>query len=76
MNLRARYRPPRIKVVFVLESPPISGNYFYNPTGRVTKRGKGGVPKRLRINVPGSPIKGISQEKKHLSQRKKCLFFE
>ena len=72
MNLRARHRPPRIKVVFVLESPPISGNYFYNPTGRVTKR----VPKRLRINVQGSPIKGISQEKKHLSQRKKCLFFE
>jgi hypothetical protein len=33
--LRAPYTPARPKVIFVLESPPVSGEYFYNPAGRL-----------------------------------------
>jgi hypothetical protein len=36
-NLRNKCRPSRIKLVFLLESPPASGKYFYNPTGDTTE---------------------------------------
>ncbi len=35
--MRAPYLPQHRKIVFVLESPPKSGLYFYNPTGRVSE---------------------------------------
>ena len=37
MRLRAPYLPQHRKIVFVLESPPKSGLYFYNPDGRVSE---------------------------------------
>ena len=37
IRLREQYRPRRIRAVFVLESPPTSGWYFYNPQGRVSE---------------------------------------
>lgn len=37
VRLRAPYVPADPKVVFVLESPPRSGLYFYNPDGRVSE---------------------------------------
>jgi len=37
LGLRNRYKPDQIKTVFILESPPVSGNYFYDETGRVTE---------------------------------------
>jgi len=37
LDLRARHRPGTVKFLFVLESPPTSGNFFYDPTGRVTE---------------------------------------
>jgi len=36
-SLRSRHQPHRIEVIFVLESPPTSGNFFYDPAGRVTE---------------------------------------
>ena len=36
-SLRAPYLPDDRKIVFVLESPPKSGLYFYNPQGRVSE---------------------------------------
>jgi hypothetical protein len=36
-RLRDRYTPKHPKLIFVLESPPISGKYFYNPEGRTTE---------------------------------------
>jgi hypothetical protein len=36
-RLRERYTPKHPKIIFVLESPPISGKYFYNPGGRTTE---------------------------------------
>jgi hypothetical protein len=32
-RLRAVYEPNRIRAIFILESPPQSGKFFYNPDG-------------------------------------------
>jgi len=37
IELRKQYLPAVIKIIFVLESPPISGKYFYNPNGKTTE---------------------------------------
>jgi hypothetical protein len=37
LRLRRRYKPKRIKLIIVAESPPASGRYFYDPRGRVTE---------------------------------------
>jgi hypothetical protein len=37
LSLRAPYVPNDRKIVFVLESPPKSGLYFYNPRGRISE---------------------------------------
>jgi len=37
IKLRAKHQPPEIKLIFVLESPPASGKYFYDPTGKTTE---------------------------------------
>jgi hypothetical protein len=36
-RLRARFTPANPKIIFVLESPPASGLYFYNPDGKTTE---------------------------------------
>jgi len=36
-KMREPYIPTRVEVIFVLESPPRSGKYFYNPDGTVTE---------------------------------------
>jgi hypothetical protein len=33
LNLRNKYHPKKLEIVFVLESPPVSGKYFYDETG-------------------------------------------
>jgi len=37
ISMRDKYLLPVLKAVFVLESPPASGRYFYNEEGRVSK---------------------------------------
>jgi hypothetical protein len=37
-EMREAYRPERIKAIFILESPPKSGKYFYNPDGTVREQ--------------------------------------
>lgn len=37
LSFRRRFKPPRIKLVIVAESPPSSGRYFYNPEGAVSE---------------------------------------
>lgn len=34
-NLRAKYKPRRLRLVIIAESPPASGRYFYDLTGGV-----------------------------------------
>jgi hypothetical protein len=37
IKLRAKYRPPRPRLVIIAESPPAGGKYFYDLSGRVTE---------------------------------------
>jgi len=37
LRFRERYLPPHPKIIFVLESPPKSGLYFYKPDGLVSE---------------------------------------
>jgi hypothetical protein len=37
LRFRERYLPEQPKIIFVLESPPKSGKYFYNPDGLVSE---------------------------------------
>ena len=36
LRLRNRYLPSKLNLLFILESPPVSGNYFYDETGKPT----------------------------------------
>lgn len=36
-RLRRRFLPDDIRLIFIAESPPVSGKYFYNPAGRPTE---------------------------------------
>jgi hypothetical protein len=37
IQLRNKYHPNKLKIVFLLESPPVSGKYFYDRTGKITE---------------------------------------
>jgi hypothetical protein len=37
LRFRERYLPDHPKIIFVLESPPKSGKYFYNPEGLISE---------------------------------------
>jgi hypothetical protein len=37
LRFRERYLPEHRKIIFVLESPPKSGKYFYNPEGLISE---------------------------------------
>jgi hypothetical protein len=38
INLRKKYLPVKTRLIFLLESPPASGDYFYDPAGRTTEQ--------------------------------------
>ena len=37
LRLRKRYLPSKLNLLFILESPPVSGNYFYDEIGKTTE---------------------------------------
>jgi len=37
LALRSVYEPPKPRLIVVAESPPLSGKYFYDPSGKVTE---------------------------------------
>jgi hypothetical protein len=37
LSLRRRYKPKKLKLIIIAESPPASGKYFYDPIGRITE---------------------------------------
>jgi hypothetical protein len=51
-ELREAYRPERIKAIFVLESPPKSGKYFYNPDGTVHEQLFRAMMEFIDVNPP------------------------
>ncbi|MFA4941453.1 MAG: hypothetical protein WC582_02550 [Patescibacteria group bacterium] len=38
LNLRNKYSPGNLKIIFILESPPTNGNFFYDLDGRITEK--------------------------------------
>jgi hypothetical protein len=37
IQIRNRYHPENVKLIFILESPPISGKYFYDSEGAISE---------------------------------------
>ena len=55
LRLRKRYLPSKLNLLFILESPPVSGKYFYDETGATTEPLFRGIMKLL--NYKPTPIK-------------------
>jgi hypothetical protein len=51
LSLRRKFEPTRITLVIVAESPPASGQYFYNPDGRVSEPLFNALMKQLGIQT-------------------------
>lgn len=47
-----RKKPSRLKLVFLLESPPASGKYFYDPDGKTTEPLFAAMMKAIGENPP------------------------
>ncbi len=50
LSLRNKYVPKNLKIVFVLESPPASGKYFYDKNGSVSEPLFSAMMKLLNFN--------------------------
>ena len=59
IKLRNKYLPKVLKLVFVLESPPVSGKYFYDETGKISEPLFNGLMKALKYN-PADKIDGLN----------------
>jgi hypothetical protein len=59
--LRARYTPEHPTIIFVLESPPVSGKYFYDPDGFTTEPLFSGMMKDVLELSPKTKDAGLTQ---------------
>ena len=50
LNLRNKYHPEELKLIFLLESPPVSGKYFYDETGKISEPLFSALMKLLNYN--------------------------
>lgn len=48
IQLRDKYHPDALKLIFLLESPPVSGKYFYDDQGKTTEPLFSAIMKLLR----------------------------
>lgn len=51
INLRNHYNPININLIFLLESPPASGKYFYDTTGEITEPLYKAIMQAFNINA-------------------------
>ena len=61
LRLRNRYLPENIRTIFVLESPPASGRYFYNPGGSLSEPLFRAMMKDVLGIGPGSKEEGLKE---------------
>jgi hypothetical protein len=61
LKFRDRFTPPNPKIIFVLESPPASGRYFYNPDGPITEPLFRAMMKDVLEIAPDSKEQGLTQ---------------
>lgn len=63
-KLRDKYKPKVFKRVFILESPPVSGLYFYNPDGKITESLFSAMMKYVLKYEPENKQDGLEKFKK------------
>jgi len=61
LRLRNAYIPAEIKIIFVLESPPASGRYFYNPDGPTTEALFGAMMRDVVEMTPTCKADGLKE---------------
>lgn len=61
LKFRNRYIPEKVKTIFVLESPPVSGRYFYNPEGSMSEPLFSAMMKDVLGISPASKEEGRTQ---------------
>jgi hypothetical protein len=59
LRFRERYLPQLPKIIFVLESPPKSGKYFYNPEGLISEPLFSAMMKDVLEIKPSSKDEGL-----------------
>ena len=60
LSLRRRYEPDIIRLVIIAERPPVSGKYFYNPTGAASEPLFAALMRQLGVS-PISKEKGLQE---------------
>jgi hypothetical protein len=60
LSLRREFEPTSVRLVIVAESPPISGNYFYNPDGEVSEQLFKALMEQLGIK-PKTKLEGLRE---------------
>ena len=61
LSLRGSFVPSKVRTIFVLESPPASGKYFYNPAGSVKEPLFRAMMKDVLGIEPGSKEEGLKE---------------
>lgn len=61
LNFRNRFIPLNTKIIFVLESPPASGKYFYNPDGKTSEPLFRAMMKDVLGITPSSKEEGLKE---------------
>jgi hypothetical protein len=69
LAMRDRYFPTKLKTVFVLESPPASGKYFYNEEGRVTEPLFSGIMRLLNFKPKDKRGEDMTTRRKNEGSR-------
>lgn len=70
LALRRQYKPEHLRLVIVAESPPSSGKYFYNPTGRPSEPLFSALMRQLRFSA-STKEQGLRE-----FQRRGCLLVD
>ncbi len=64
LKLRKKFLPKKITKIFILESPPVSGKYFYNPDGKTTEALFNAMMKSVLDIQPKNKLDGLTQFQK------------
>lgn len=59
LNLRSKHEPEHPRLIFVAESPPASGKYFYDPTGILSESLFAAMMQLVLSSRPQSVVNGL-----------------
>jgi len=72
LRFRERYLPEHPKIIFVLESPPKSGKFFYNPEGLVSEPLFSAMMKDILEIKPSTKDEGLREFALLVDELRKC----